>query len=150
MEDIKIDSIDVARHLMALLSERDIGYGNIKIQKLLYIIYGAYLALYGEEAFSEEPRYFPYGPMFPRVYRQMDKHKLTPLTVIFKKEHLNEVIEEVIEVFGEYTGRALSNWSHKEDSPWFKIKEQALPYNTPLDKLDIQRYFKKNVLKVTA
>lgn len=80
--DNLFDSIDIARHLIGECQIKSISdINNTKINKLLYIVYGTYLACCDSEILSEQPKYFPYGPVFPRVYTKFND--LKPLRMDF-------------------------------------------------------------------
>jgi uncharacterized phage-associated protein len=125
MSDIKIyDSIDIARHLLAECYDRNIkDISNTKINKLLYIVYGLYLALYDSQILTEKPKYFPYGPVFPRVYKNYND--LSPLRLLLSEE-LQGVVDDVFDSYGDTPAGVLSSWSHEEGSPGLHYKKGML------------------------
>ena len=154
MTDFRIyDSIDLARHLMAVCQEKGIKFekdnGNTKLNKLLYIVYGVYWALYKRPILNEKPRCLPYGPVFIKVY---SKYKnLDPIKMYLEDKNLNYVIENVIEMFGNWKAGRLSSWSHQEGSPWSKVKgKDGHEWGNELEDEDIYKYFLNNVLSENA
>jgi uncharacterized phage-associated protein len=143
---IQYDSIDVARHIMAECQERGVGdIGNTKINKLLYIVYGTFLALHKRPIINERPKYFPYGPVFPRVFKAFDR--LTPIKFELC-EDLKKVVTTVIETFKDFSAGKLSAWSHAEGSPWDEVKNKfGERYGVELDDNKIYNYFKNSVIK---
>ncbi len=139
--NIQYDSLDVAKHLIAKCKENNISdINNTKINKLLYATYGIYLAKYNEQITKEKPKFFPYGPVFPRVFKRFVE--LNPAKYKFD-EKLKDVIDFVIDTFGEFSASRLSAWSHEDGSPWDKLRERGSQYGEELDNLDIYKYFKK-------
>jgi uncharacterized phage-associated protein len=140
---IQYDSVDIARYLIQeCLYNKVNDIGNTKINKLLYIVYGIFLALYERPILNESPKYFPYGPVFPRVYRKYAELKPLEFNI---DEKLKEVIEFTMKYFSNISAGKLSAWSHEEGSPWDKIHKTDNVYGIELDNNDIYEYFKKIV-----
>ena len=59
------DVIDFSRRL---LSDLHVGIINLKLQKLMYFIYGTYYFLKDKEIFNERPQAWNYGSVFPKVF----------------------------------------------------------------------------------
>ena len=138
---IQYDSIDMARHIITKCKERDINdIGNTKINKLLYCVYGVYLALYDNEILTEQPKYFPYGPVFPRVFKKYDEIKNNILNINLDKE-TRDVVDFVLKTFGKVSAGNLSDWSHSKNSPWDKMKQNGAKYSDALNPIDIRNYF---------
>jgi uncharacterized phage-associated protein len=143
---IQYDSIDVARYLIQRCIDGGItDINNTKINKLLYVIYGLYLAAYDKEILQERPKYFPYGPVFPRVYRNYDNIKTVNLPYGFA-DNLVKVVDCVIANFANISAGKLSNWSHEEGSPWDKARQKNAGFGDELFVDDIKDYFKNKVL----
>lgn len=62
-------SLDVAAYIAQECDRRGYTYNNTKIQKLLYVAYGVMLAWQNERICDEYPRAWPYGPVFPKVFK---------------------------------------------------------------------------------
>jgi uncharacterized phage-associated protein len=56
----KYDSVTMAKHLIFECFNRGYDANNTKMNKLLYALYGIYLAKYNETILTESPKYFPY------------------------------------------------------------------------------------------
>lgn len=106
-----------------------------KMQKLLYIIYGAYLRIYGERLLNEHPQAWPYGPVFPTTRTRLLKYDFDTISVenITGKERqaiendakLNGVIDFVFKHFGDWNAGQLSEWSHSDGSPWHQTTNRS-------------------------
>lgn len=145
---MKFNSIDMAAHIARLCVKHNFSYNNTKIQKLLYCCYGCVLAKYGERLCDEYPRAWQYGPVFPRVFNFIHKKRnlmeRDPLPI---EVELNNFLDEVIKTFGKYNAVPLSNWTHKEGSPWDTVvNKMGEGLNGFIPDDIVEEYFKTNVL----
>lgn len=113
---------------------------STKAQKLLYCCYGAVLADRDERLTDEHPKAWPYGPVFPRTFNDINKRRLTVgMAISFKDScppDVLDLINKTILTFSHYTATQLSNWSHMPDSPWSKADALA-----SLDDREISLFF---------
>jgi len=117
------DSVIGAKLLLALAYEKGVVLNTTKVQKMLYIIYGYFLAKSNIQLFSETPKAWPYGPVFPRTRKKVDYsvvYKTTDqdLKDICQDEEIINKFNSVIDKYGKYTASNLSNWSHMQNGPW--------------------------------
>lgn len=144
------DSRDVAAYIAQQCQERGIEYNNTKIQKLLYCAYGIMLAWKGERMCDEYPRLWPYGPVFPKVFKLIHAgREIAGHSVIFEQIANDEqklVVKKTLEKYGKFSAGALSAWSHNPSSPWTKAKNEGAGWNSFIPDAYIAEYFKENVL----
>ena len=145
------DSRDVAAYIAQQCREKGIEYNNTKIQKLLYCVYGVILAEFGKRICDEYPKAWPYGPVFPKVFKYIHKGENMDMYSNRLKNELSEeeknVIDEILSFFGRYMASQLSSWSHRPGSPWSKVvEEEGTGWNVVLRDEDISKYFKGHVL----
>ncbi|GMO60496.1 MAG: hypothetical protein Ta2D_06030 [Rickettsiales bacterium] len=143
-ENIEYRSVDIARHLIEVCKERGINDLLVtKTNKLLYAVYGTYLAMYDVPVLNEKPKFFPHGPVFPNVMRKFDDEiKDNGLKIDFgKNEKIIKVIERVVNIFGKFNATTLSNWSHEKNTPWDKMKSRGEKYSEPFRDVEIKEYF---------
>jgi uncharacterized phage-associated protein len=117
------DSIILGRYLVSLAVSKQKPLNMTKLQKLMFILYGYYLAQKGHHIIDEHPQAWPFGPVFPRVHKGVDYTTVTPLTDacfndIREDADLLKNLDSVIEAYVKYSATQLSNWSHMEGSPW--------------------------------
>lgn len=149
MELKTYNSITVARYMLALSSERDIKLNVTQIQKLLYIVYGYFLANYNHRIFDEQPKTWPYGPVFPKTRNKVDfstRYKITDDEFIEIKSDkiLTDIIISVTGKYSKYSAAQLSEWSHMEGSPWeLTTKQQGFNWNQPIPDNLIKNYFEE-------
>lgn len=100
-----------------------------KLQKLVYYAYAWYITFNNDTAdhienrfFNARPEAWIHGPVFPTLYQ---KYKIYGGNVIekyngdlaaFNDDEL-DLLEQVREVYGNYTGNQLESITHQED-PW--------------------------------
>jgi uncharacterized phage-associated protein len=144
------DSVLFAKYLLALSYEKKQPLNMTKLQKLMYILYGYYLAKdNNRQIVDESPRIWPFGPVFPKVHKKVETTKLANITdPLFQQlnsdEDLNTVMGAVIDKYAPFTATQLSNWSHMEGSPWDKtVKEFGEKWNTIIPNQFIVEYFSR-------
>jgi len=143
-------SIDIASYISYLCNKNKLSCNNTKIQKLLYITYGIYLAIYNRRLTDEQPKLWPYGPVFVNAFKEIKKigcNNITNPDIEISKE-VKDIIEEVINKFGKFSAGALSDWSHEKNSPWDEINKLGCKWNTPIPDSLIKNYFKENFVKL--
>lgn len=64
------DSVLVANYLLALANEKGVILNTTKVQKLLYMAYGLLLAEKNRIITDEQPKAWPYGPVFPKTRKK--------------------------------------------------------------------------------
>lgn len=121
----KFNSVDVAKYIAGKANEKNISLNITKIQKLLYVVYGIYLRVYEERLTDEHPQAWPYGPVFPTTRNQLVKTCLQNLKISDVTENLqndvrlNKTINFTLDHFGVFNAGQLTEWSHREGSPWY-------------------------------
>lgn len=153
------DSIEVGKYILSLCKEAGIEMNQTKLQKLMYVVYGAYLANDGKRLCEEHPKAWPFGPVFPRVQKHFAKaenftdvspslNKTEKFKLLSENNELNNIISSVIKTFGNYTAMQLSDWSHKEGSPWRKaLDSNNGQWNSEISDEVIKSYFLNHVIK---
>lgn len=142
-----IDSVKAGKLLLALAVQKKIILNVTKVQKLLYIIYGYFLAQKDTQIFSETPKAWPYGPVFPRTRDKIDFNKVYQTTDheikdIAQNEELTEIFEKVIDKYSRFTATQLSDWSHKEGGAWHKTTQlKGFNWNNEIPNELIKEYF---------
>ena len=127
-------SVDIALYIIARANELKYGINVTKVQKLLYIVYGVYLRVYGQRLVDEHPQAWPYGPVFPNT-RSMILEELNPEDLSYSMadvkeeirndESLSRVMTFVFTHFGTWNAGQLTEWTHRKNTPWFKTTNQV-------------------------
>ncbi|CRF35308.1 zinc finger/helix-turn-helix protein, YgiT family [Brachyspira suanatina] len=117
-----------------------------KLQKLLYALDGGLLAR-NINAVDEHCRAWQYGPVYPKVFTKINPEDFNKnydnlnIDEIDSKEHadiIKKMVEVVLDNFGQYSAGKLSDWSHREGSPWSQT-----PKNEKISKLLMKEYFSR-------
>lgn len=150
-------STDVAKYIVAEANSRRVGINMTKMQKLLYIVYGTFLCVYEERLVDEYPQAWPYGPVFPSTRKALLDVDMLSLsyTDIETNEHLkikqDEDLKKVIDFaftnFGIWNAGQLSEWSHREGSPWADTtKCKGFKWGDVIQDKLIYNYFKDLIM----
>lgn len=154
-ETYKYNSVIVAKMIATMANERHLTVNITKVQKLLYIAYGTYLAVKDERLTNEHPQAWPYGPVFPTTRNRLLKADLYAISVndpalaeIRQDEDMSALLDLVFDNFGQWTASQLSEWSHGDGSPWQKtVSNDDFKWGERIPDEYIQSYFKTIIVK---
>jgi len=127
-----LSCFDVADYFLAQQDE-DSGdtISNLKLQKLVYYAQGLHLAMYGKPLFAEQIEAWTHGPVVPALYHKYKgsgSGNLPPPDDFdlqkYDKE-TKEFLDEVYDVFGQFSGWKLRNMTHAEP-PWAKADKPGV------------------------
>ena len=143
---LELDSVDVANAIRYIAQTKGINVNMTKINKLLYIAYGTMLVNQKKRLTSEHPGAWPYGPVFPRVHRNIKLSDSITSSAYDKLRGIDisitDLLEDVVNKFGRLSATQLSAWSHQSGSPWdIAVKESNGIWNTKLNDEAIYNYF---------
>jgi uncharacterized phage-associated protein len=145
------DSTLIAKYLIALAFEKGIILNVTKVQKMLYIAYGFYLASYNHTILDEQPKAWPFGPVFPKTRKKERVDYGTAFAVsslvfeeLHEDEELRKVLINIINKYSKYSASQLSEWSHMNGGPWEQTtKQNGFDWNNPIPDSYIKNYFKE-------
>jgi uncharacterized phage-associated protein len=140
------DSILVAEYMLSIAQRQHINLNVTKVQKLLYIIYGYFLAKFDHQIITENPKAWPFGPVFPRSQKKVDYSNIIPIenpkfNEIKGDVLLTQMITKIISDYSSVSAQRLVQWSHQEGSPWHQAICNGQKWNTPIDNESIKAYF---------
>ncbi len=154
----QLTSYDYAR-LIQFVGQHNhhVKLNKTQINKILFYVYGVYLAKEGTALFeNEEPRAWPYGPVFPLVYKKIDPNEIISsfdqeLQERFKANNTAlYIVVKAVEVLHKKSARTLTDWSHRIGSPWHEtVYEETSEgiirreWNRIIDREKIKAYFSK-------
>ncbi len=127
MEELDLDSIDVAAYIVRWCVDFNYYVNITKLQKLLYCVYGVLLAEEDTRICREHPKAWEHGPVFPRVYRFTKKCELGLITELASRKqsirpYLSQeqavLIRDAVGAFGKFNAQQLVNWTHRPGSSW--------------------------------
>lgn len=112
---------------------------NKKLQKLVYYAYAWYIALYNESRDNIVHRFFParfeawvHGAVEPSLYKKykdLGSSDIPQYVGTLKKFSVEEmdVLQQVLDVYGDYNGNDLESICHQE-SPWRNARKGKKSY----------------------
>lgn len=124
------------------------GLSNLKLQKLAYYCQGFHLAIFDDVLFREPIQAWTHGPVVPELYQAYKEYGSQRIVATKEcsavaeqlTDQERELIEEVYDVFGQYSAWALRNMTH-EERPW--LRHEATGGNIPVTEL--AEYFKTRI-----
>lgn len=121
----RYNSVDVAMYIVAYANDRRFGINMTKLQKLLYISYGIFLAVKSYRLTNEHPQAWPYGPVFPTTRNKLLHVDFDSIRIsdkrfdgLKKDGEFMSLIALVFQSFGTWTAASLTEWSHRDGTPW--------------------------------
>lgn len=130
-----------------------------QVNKILFYIYGVYLAEYGVPPFADDtPKVWVYGPVFPRPNKKViscemvgrDEFSQEKIDAFQKNAAFLSRIVSIVGKMRDIPAISLTRWSHEEGSPWdatlYKRDDNGKvirqnPWNTPIQQECIKEYF---------
>ncbi len=99
---------------------------NMQLQKLVYIAHGYSLAKLGKPLFHNNIHAFEWGPVIPNLYKTLRHYgagevkELIPTDAapISEDGAEMEIIREVWQDYGDFSGLQLSDLTHRKGTPW--------------------------------
>ncbi len=116
------NSIKLAQHIAYLCKKYGYSYNNTKIQKIMYICYGTFLAEKSIHIIQEKPQILHYGPIFESALRYIQK--LTDINTLamdrsaYLDNYAKNKLQDIVKKIGQYSATKLVEWSHRYNKPW--------------------------------
>ena len=141
----------VADQVIKKAAEKGLYLTPMQVIKLVYLCHGWTLGLYGRPLINELVEAWKYGPVIRSLYGALKHFKANriapkpPLTVgpapPFSQDEIS-IIQQVVDIYGNYSGPQLSQLTHEPGTPWSRHREQGLGYQ-PIKNDWIQEYFEQ-------
>lgn len=125
---------------------------HLQLQKLAYFCHGWFLAIHNDILVDEKFEAWRFGPVLPSAYYTLKIFSSNeiptehPFIQDSAPKLLNnkqsEVINKVLLIYGDLTGKDLVEMSHDRDGPWAKVwnKDNA---SSIIKNAEIKKYFQK-------
>ena len=122
------DARSIAKLLVKLGIENSTPRSPLQIIKLTYLCHGWMLGLYGRALSAQPVEAWQYGPVIPDVYHGL-KHfggrTISSSLKSFQEGNFDEIeddlITQVSDAYGEFTGIQLSQLTHAIGTPWHTV-----------------------------
>lgn len=133
----------------SILEKTNYSISNLRLNRLLYYVYGVYLATQNQRPWSEQVEAWDYGPIFPSIYKEFKMYGSGrikyPILGINSNSGIDDIIDEVLKTFNHLTDAELIARTHSNKSPWAQTyqpkKQRIIPDNF------ISEYFKAYIIK---
>lgn len=102
----------------------------MQLLKLVYIAHGWNLAINNRPLVSDRIEAWRYGPVIPNLYHDLKEWGNTPVQELLPvpvsragnpSREEKEIVDEVLNAYGDLSGIQLSNLTHASDTPWHKV-----------------------------
>lgn len=154
-------SITVANHILRESWKRDIAISPMKLLKLVYIAHGWHLGLRGEKLIYDPVCAWPYGPVIPNLYFNINEYGSNPITSIITtglgssqdqelSKSVIEFLDPILNHYNKFSAFDLSALTHQKDSPWDQVvqnasKKELKSRSLPIPTQVIRNYYKSKL-----
>lgn len=138
-------AMDIARYILTWFYDNDEFISNLKLQKLLYYIQGHCLGMFSHPCFNDTIQAWKHGPVVPTVYRKFSSYAGGSIIYFDRynqgeiNENIEELIDDVLEHYGEYETWDLVDMTHRE-GPWRGCYVDGMP-DIEITKESMQEWF---------
>lgn len=121
------DARAIANALIRLGIEKGRPCDPLQVIKLTYLCHGWMLGLYHRPMSIQPVLAWRYGPVIPAVYHQVKRYGREPVRPLFRwsdgnfDDQENDVIRQVSDVYGRFSGIDLSMMTHAVGTPWHQV-----------------------------
>lgn len=141
LKDKEITALDIAKLLLSIQP-----MSNLKLQKMIYLVYADYLMQTQKKLFEDKIIAYQFGPVVEEVYRYYKEHgrekiqvdddqqielkEITmPMTLakILQSDDEKQVllsVRKTIQRFGDKSASELVSITHRKGSPWDRVSRQ--------------------------
>ncbi len=149
----------VANFILTQAEGEGVPVTQLKLLKLVYLLYGWVRAILDERLFDEDIQAWRLGPVVPSLYHEFKRFGSDPITErslcmdddgiitvpsISGNHPVEMVMRKAWDVYKPFTAFALVNKTREPDSPWAKHYDSSSTHQTIPD-ADIQEYFFRKI-----
>jgi uncharacterized phage-associated protein len=120
----------VANRLLELANQCGRNLTPMQLLKLAFLCHGWMLGLYGRPLISDRIEAWKYGPVIPKLYHAVKQFRGSPITVTLSapqqelSAEADNIVEQVFDIYGSWTGPQLSHLTHEDGSPWAQTYDE--------------------------
>lgn len=129
------DCRSVANKIIVPRLAEDNPITHLQVQKLVYFCHAWMLGLYHEPMLLQPVHAWEYGPALPELYKSLRRYGGEPIrrpidlasigVVENEYDHRQKsVIRQVLDVYGDLSGRQLSTITHAKGTPWHQVRNK--------------------------
>lgn len=135
-----------------IIAFNDVDFKHLKLQKILYFLYGLYYTKTKTELFADDFVAYKYGPVIEKIYFKIKKEvpnihaNLTK--TLFKDEDISnlsmdkKIVNSILDKLLWYSTWGLVDLSHLDNSPWSNTEQSQ-----KISKDEIKKYFSKALIE---
>ena len=141
-----MDAFTVANYLLCIMSEAVEDITNEKVNELLYLAQGSYLAKYGRPLFDDKIEAWDFGPAIPAVCSAYQGYGDKPIRgynaslITEVPSDAEDLLYDVARAYGRYTAEALQKVICSSGSPWSQAHQMGKPH-IEISPTQIKSYF---------
>lgn len=148
-------SILIANKLIDIAKSKKQTLTPMQLIKLVFLCHGWMLGLYSRHLIKEPIEAWRYGPVISCLYQSVKNYKSSPVEYIGRENERNfcqlddienNLIQQVYDHYGSFSGIELSALTHQKDSPWYITWHQTGHINATISN-DLIEYYYKNIAK---
>lgn len=162
-ETSEVTSVEIASFVVNYCASENKFINMSKLQKLVYCLYGAYLAYYDKPICSDKPKIWNHGPSFSLVYDESMKMSWGPIDGFLNYflniedkfyKHFNDsevkFMCSILKFMCEYSSKTLVDWSKSEGSPWKRDLDTGNKMHEEMTDSYIKEFFETKFLKTKS
>ncbi|NKD44994.1 SocA family protein [Haematospirillum jordaniae] len=141
-------AIEIADYILRKADSVSDTITPMQILKLVYLCHGWMLGLYGRQLIKEDIEAWRYGPVIRDLYDAVKDYRSQAITKFLLAQEVSldpaekNIVDQVYEKYGQYSGPALSRLTHMTGSPW-DITYTLLGQSKAISNDLIEDYFKQ-------
>jgi len=130
-------------------TDRDSGESltHLKLQKLVYYAQAWSLTIFNDQLFEEDFQAWTHGPVAYSLFNKFKNYGWDAIPIIEESidfpDHIEKLLQEVLDVYGKYGAKYLENLTHQEP-PW-NIARGDIPIeaasNAIISKKSMKEYY---------
>ncbi len=139
----------IADYILCHFRDRGDPISQLRLQKLVFYIQAWHLALYEEPLFEDHFEAWIHGPVVRGLYMKFKDFSWKPITDISEcpslPREVEEHIQEVLKVYGDFTAEDLEYMVHRE-RPWILARGDLHPLEpstTLIDESHMMKFYQE-------
>ena len=118
-------AIDIAKYILTYANQHHYAITNLRLQKLLYLVYKEYLQQYNQQLFQDKIYAWEFGPSVKTVYKEFEHGSIFIQNTFNNLQNFdNELIQlmnNIMEKYSEYPIDRLIYLLTSSKTAWAKV-----------------------------
>ena len=132
MENDMHSSLTIANRFWDLAQDARAQLTPMQMLKLVFLAHGWMLGLHGRPLIRDRIEAWKYGPVIPTLYHEIKAYRGSPIRSRLAAPRTDrisgdadDIISQVFEIYGDWSGPELSQLTHERDSPWDQVFDEV-------------------------